>query len=108
MELSTSKVYKCLDKKTLILGFEVIDLFVLCLMLAVLNFITGSSDLKMLFTWGPTLLSAGLLRIAKVGKPDQFLIHFLRYHFTPGVFSAWPEATKENLFFELNREEIKR
>ncbi len=105
MELSQSKVYKCLDKKTLILGFEVIDLFALCLLLATLNFLTGSSSWKMLFTWGPTLLAAGFLRMAKIGKPDHFLIHFVRYHVTPGVFMAWPSATRANQFYKLRNTE---
>jgi hypothetical protein len=94
--LTTSPVYKCLDKKTIIFGFEIIDLFALCLLLALLNFVSGNTAWKMLFTWIPTVAAAMTLRIVKVGKPDNFLTHWVRYQIMPGVFSAFPECTRSN------------
>ena len=96
MSLSTSSVYKCLEKKTLILGFEVLDLFVLCILMCVLNLIFAHADFKILYTWLPTAVAALVLRAAKAGKPDDFLLHWVRYQLSPGVFQAFCPATTSN------------
>lgn len=101
MNLNTSNVYKCLEKKTLILGFEIIDLFALMMILSVLNFVTGSSEWKFFLTWIPIILIGAVLRIAKKGKPDQFLVHWLRFQVLPGVFWGWPEAESQNALFHF-------
>ncbi len=92
MGLKTSKVYKCLEKKTLILGFEIFDMFLICILLSVLNLICGNSDWKLFYTWLPTLAVALLMRYGKKGKPDNFLVHWLRFQFSPGVYSAFPSV----------------
>lgn len=97
MGLDTSRVYKCLEKKTLILGFEIVDLFALSLLLCVLNFIFSSSDFKLFLTFGPVLVLAGVLKIAKRGEADNFILHWLRFQFAPGVFRAFPRANDNNL-----------
>lgn len=51
--LKTSEVYKCLDKKTLIFGFEMLDLFLVFSVLAILNFVLSGVQWKFAFTWGP-------------------------------------------------------
>lgn len=103
MGLDTSKVYKCLEKKTLIFGFEIADLFVLSLLLCVLNFIFSNSDFKLFYTFGPVLVLAAILRVAKIGKADNFVIHWLKFQFAPGVFSAFPRATDNNLLLRLRK-----
>ncbi len=95
--IEQSQVYKCLEKKTLILGFELPDLFALSLLLCVLNFIFATSDLKFFFTFGPTALLGLLLRLMKTGKADNYLLHWVRYHISPGIFRAFPLAGKNEL-----------
>ena len=95
--IEQSQVYKCLEKKTLILGFELPDLFALSLLLCVLNFIFATSDLKFLFTFGPTVILGLLLRLMKTGKADNYLLHWVRYHLSPGIFQAFPLAGKNEL-----------
>ncbi len=98
--IEQSQVYKCLEKKTLILGFELPDLFALSLLLCVLNFIFATSDLKFFVTFGPVALLGLLLRIMKNGKADNYLLHWLRYHISPGIYRAFPLAGK-NEFLKL-------
>lgn len=96
MDLPNSKVYKCLDKKTLILGFEITDLFALMLVLAILSFVTGNTAYKAVFTWMPVMILGAVIRLAKRGKPDQFIIHWLKYQLTPGVYWGFFQAETPN------------
>lgn len=107
MNLPSSKVYKCLDKKTLILGFEITDLFALMLVLAILSFITGNTAYKALFTWIPVAILGAVIRIAKRGKPDQFIIHWLKYQLTPGVYWGFFQAETINKFLLLKQQKRK-
>jgi hypothetical protein len=100
--IEQSQVYKCLEKKTLILGFELPDLFALSLLLCVLNFIFATSDLKFFFTFGPVALLGILLRIMKNGKADNYLLHWLRYHISPGIYRAFPLAGR-NEFLKIKQ-----
>jgi hypothetical protein len=103
MSLESSHVYKCLEKKTLILGFEVIDLFVICLLLCALNFLFAESAFKLFWTFGPVCCLAITLRIMKIGKAENYLIHWIRFKFKPGVLHAWPLASAPNLFLHHKR-----
>ncbi len=92
MEIKTSKVFKCLEKKTLIFGFEIFDVFLLCILLSALNLTFASSDWKLFYTWVPVATVAIGLRTFKKGKPDNYLQHFLRFQFSPGIYSAFSKA----------------
>lgn len=92
MALKTSEVYRCLEKKTLVLGFEIVDLFLVFSMLAILNFCLGSVSYKFFWTWGPSMALGLALRVGKAGKPDNYLAHLARYHFSPGILSSFLEA----------------
>ena len=108
MGVATSRVYKCLEKKTLVMGFEIIDVFVLSLILCILNFVFATADFKLLLTFGPVCGLAILLRLAKRGQSDNFVLHWLRFQFAPGVFSAFPKAKMNNLLLALRRKGRKR
>ncbi|MBI4402594.1 MAG: DUF3487 family protein [Deltaproteobacteria bacterium] len=84
---------KCLDKRLLLFGFEVMDIMAIFLMLAILNFIFSSSS-KLLFVWLPTILIAAVLRLGKRGKPEKFLVHWIRFQFRDGIYSAFLEPSK--------------
>lgn len=98
MGLKTSTVYRCLDKKTLIFGFELVDLFLVFTVLAFLNLMLGSVPYKFLFTWGPSISLALFIKLIKCGKPDNYLLHLLRAQFRPKVLSAFPLARKRSNF----------
>ena len=93
MNLNQTPVSRCLDKKLLIFGFEIPDLLVVFLTLSVLNFVFGTSSLKLFCVWFPTMAIAGVLRWSKRGKPDNYLIHWARYQVKSGTLSAYPDPT---------------
>jgi len=92
MGIRTSKVYKCLEKKTLIFGFEIFDVFLICILLSVLNLVFASSDWKLFYTWIPVMTVAFGLKAFKKGKPDNYLQHYLKFQFSPGIYSSFSKA----------------
>ncbi len=100
MALKTSEVYRCLEKKTLVFGFEIVDLFLVFSVLAGLNFFLGNLPYKFLWTWGPAMALGFGLRIGKAGKPDNYLAHLARFHFSPGVLSSFSLAPTRKHFLK--------
>lgn len=92
MGLKTTSVAKCLDKKLLLFGFEVPDVLAIFLTLSVLNFVFGQTPLKFVFVWLPTLMLTLVLKYGKKGKPDNYLMHWLKFQMKPGIYRAFPEA----------------
>ena len=103
-DLHTSQVYKCLEKKNLILGFEIVDLLILGFMLCGLNLLFSTAQFKFFYTFGPVAISAWCLRRLKDGKPDGYLMHTIRFYLNPGVVEAWPKAKTINSLYELQRQ----
>ncbi|MGK5085326.1 hypothetical protein WDW37_18730 [Bdellovibrionota bacterium FG-1] len=97
MSLRTTSVAKCLDKKLLLMGFEVPDVLAIFLTLSVLNFVFGQMPLKLLFVWLPTVALAAVLLLGKKGKPDNYLIHWLRFQIKPGTLHAFPDPSQWNI-----------
>ncbi len=93
MSLKTTPVSKCLDKKLLIMGFEIPDLLAVFFLLAVLNFLFGSSGNALLLVWLPSITLAVILRYGKRGKPENYLLHWMRYQISSGAYSAFKDAT---------------
>lgn len=98
MALRTSEVYRCLEKKTLVFGFEIIDLFVVFSLLAVLNFLFRGLPYKFFLAWGPALSLAVFLRLGKAGKPENYLLHWARSKFAPPIYSAFKLAPPRSRF----------
>jgi hypothetical protein len=96
MEIKQTPVSKCLDKKMVIMGFEIPDLLVIFLTLSILNFLFGMTSLKVVAVWLPTIALAIVLRLSKRGKPDNYLIHWIRFQIRPGVISAFQDPTEWN------------
>lgn len=101
MALRTSEVYRCLEKKTLVFGFEIVDLFIVFSVLAILNFVFRDVPYKFFLSWGPALSLALFLRIGKAGKPENYLLHLARSYFQPTIFSAFPQAPKRIRFVTI-------
>lgn len=93
MSLKVTEVSRCLDKKMTIMGFEIPDLLMIFLTVSILNFLFGSSSIKWLLVWLPNLTLALLLRYAKRGKPDNYLIHWIRFQGKPHIIKAFVEPT---------------
>ena len=90
--MRTTSVSKCLDRKLVLFGFEVLDLLAVFLVLSILNFLFGQAPMKWLLVWAPSLILAFVLRWGKRGKPYKYLIHWLRYQIKPGSYSAFTES----------------
>jgi hypothetical protein len=95
MELRSVNVSKCLDKRLILFGFEVYDLLAIFLTLSVLNLLFGqmSTGMKLLFVWLPTVIIALVLHYGKKGKPEMYLVHWVRYQIKPGTLSAFHEPS---------------
>lgn len=94
MALEQTIVSQCLDKKMRIGGFEIVDLLAIFMTLSILNFVFGNTSLKFVFVWMPTVLVALTLYFGKKGKPENHLVHWLRFQFSPGVFKAFSESSE--------------
>jgi hypothetical protein len=94
MSLRVTSVSQSLDRRLKMFGFEVPDLLAIFITLSILNFVFGQTGMKLLFVWLPSVAVAGVLYFGKRGKPDNYLIHWLRYQVKPGVYSAFSPPTK--------------
>jgi hypothetical protein len=95
MSIKCTPVSKCLDKKTLLWGFEMADLIIVFMLLAILNFLFGQTDQKLLLVWLPPILIALVLKYGKKGKPDNFLVHWVRFQLKNGVFCAFKNPSND-------------
>jgi hypothetical protein len=93
MGLRSEPTSQSLEKKLLILGFEVPDVLAIFLLLSFLNFFLGRLGNKFFLVWLPVALAALVLRIGKRGKPDNYLLHLAKFHFRPKYYSAFQEPT---------------
>jgi hypothetical protein len=100
--IKVAPVNRCLDKKMMIMGFEVPDLLIIFLTMSVLNFLFGSTSLKWLLVWVPSAILAAAVRFSKRGKPENYLVHWLRFQIKPGVLCAFMEPTNLNPPPKLN------
>ena len=91
MALKSEPTSQSLERKLLIMGFEVPDVLLIFLVLSILNFVLGPTGYKFSLVWLPTVLLAIALRIGKRGKPDNYLIHLFRFKSSPKYYSAFQE-----------------
>ncbi len=91
MALRSESTSQSLEKKLLIMGFEVPDVLAIFLLLSILNFSFGQTNYKLALVWGPVAIFAITLRIGKRGKPDNYLVHLGKFHLQPKYLSAFQE-----------------
>jgi hypothetical protein len=92
--MRVAQVSKCIDKRLMLFGFEIMDLLAIFLVLSVLNFVFGGMALKIFCVWLPTALLAAMLRFGKRGKPEKYLVHWLRFQIRPGYYSAFSDPSE--------------
>jgi hypothetical protein len=108
MSLLVSKVPRALDIKTKLFGFELGDLLLIFLYLAISNLIFGSTRLKFPLVWVGTVSLAAVLYFVKRGKPDQYLQHLGEYFRAPGIFSAGAPDTEYRPYFSPDHSSTER
>lgn len=86
--LITSRVPRALEMKSKLFGYELPDLLLIFMNLAVTNLVFGASSFRYLLVWGTTLSLALFLFFAKRGRPDNYLQHLIEHYVKPVYFAA--------------------
>jgi hypothetical protein len=93
-ELMVTKVPRALEMKSKLFGFEIPDLLLIFMNLAVTNLVFGSSSYRYTLVWGTSLGLAAFLFFAKRGKPDGYLQNLVEYWIKPSYKSAGQKDRK--------------
>lgn len=104
MSLLISKVPRSLEAKTRLFGFELGDLLLVFLYMAISNFIFGGTRFKFPAVWLGTLGIAATLYFVKKDKPDQFIQHRGEFARSPGIFSAGKPDTDYQPYFSVSED----
>jgi hypothetical protein len=96
MALRSEPTSQSLEKKLLIMGFEVPDVLAIFMLLSILNFAFGQTNYKLALVWGPVAAVAIALRIGKRGKPDNYLLHLGQFYAQPKYLSAFQDPQITN------------
>ena len=86
--LLTTKVPRALEMKSKLFGFEMPDLLLIFMNLAITNLMFGATSFRYPLVWGTTLTLALFLFFAKRGRPDGSLRHLGELLAKPSVLSA--------------------
>jgi hypothetical protein len=104
MQLATHPTCKMLNRRLKICGYEVLDLLGIILLSLVLNLAFGTSSLNFYLVWLPIIFVSIFIKWFKRGKPDNYLLHLLRFQFLPGVLQSFQRAENaQGAFFYLKR-----
>lgn len=83
-----------MDAKFKIGGLEALDLLVTLIFGASMNLFFGSTALEIPLVIGGPVLIITVLYFGKKGKPENFMIHLIRFYLEPGFFSSGEEPKK--------------
>lgn len=93
--LRTSIVHRKLDAKFKIGGIDATDLLAVLLTAATMNLFFGQVAFGPIFIFGlPSVLFCALY-FGKRGKPDDYLVHALKYYLSPGELWAGEKESIE-------------
>ena len=78
---------------------------IIFLLLSILNFSFGQTNYKLALVWGPVAFLAISLRVGKRGKPENYLVHLVKFNIQPKYLSAFqdPKNTTSPPKFKGNR-----
>lgn len=93
-ELLDSKVPRALEMKSKLFGFELPDLLLIFMNLALTNLVFGSTEYRYTLVWGTSLGLAAFLFFAKRGRPEGFLQDLAEYWIKPSYRSAGQKDRK--------------
>ncbi|MBS1963084.1 MAG: hypothetical protein JST04_12790 [Bdellovibrionales bacterium] len=96
--LSASRVPRALEMKSKLFGFELPDLLIIFLNLAITNLIFGATKFRYPLVWGTTAGIAAFLFFTKRGKPDNYLQHYGEFLSRPSYFQAGGPDLKHRKF----------
>lgn len=100
--LSVTAVPRALEMKSKLFGFELPDLLLIFMNLAMTNLIFGATAYRYALVWGSTVCLAGVLFFAKRGRPDNYLQHLGEHLISPTYRAA---GTKDTQYRRYKRAE---
>lgn len=92
--LDQSKVHRNLDGQIKVMGLEAPDLILVLLVAAVMNLFFGQTNFVLITVFGIPSILLLILYFGKKGKPENYLIHLLRYMASPRFYSAGESSQK--------------
>ena len=102
MTLRVTKTNPCLERRLKIAGFEVVELLAIFLVISVLNLLTGPLNMRVLTVWIPSLTLAAIFWASKRGKPENYLLHFLRFHLRAKIYDSFSDGGKYDRYVAQN------
>jgi hypothetical protein len=102
-ELLTSRVPRALEMKSKLFGYELSDLLLIFMNLAITNLVFGATNVRYLMVWGTTLTLALFLFFAKRGCPDNYLQHLIEHYVRPAYFAAGRNDKIYRHYFKKDR-----
>lgn len=103
--LLTSNVPRALETKTKLLGFELSDLLLIFVYLALSNLAFGPTRMKLPMVWVGTPIIAGVLFFSKRNKPENHLQHLGEFYRVPGTLSAGSPDLEYEPYFKFLMED---
>lgn len=79
----STRVPRALEMKSKLFGFELPDLLLIFMNLALTNLMFGGSEYRYMLVWGTSLGLALFLFFAKRGRPDGYLQNLVEYWIKP-------------------------
>ncbi|MBF0363677.1 MAG: hypothetical protein HQK49_21845 [Oligoflexia bacterium] len=95
-ELKSSVVHKNLEMKIKLVGVELADLLLVLLFSSVMNLLFRDTAISWLMVFVLPLLLGVILHFGKKNKPDNFILHFIKYYFIPGQMAAGKRANEQD------------
>jgi hypothetical protein len=86
--LLVTRVPRALEMKSKLFGFELPDLLLVFMNLAITNLVFGATSFRYSLVWGTTLTLAAFLFFAKRGRPDSYLQHLGEFLVRPTYRAA--------------------
>lgn len=95
MALKTSAVHRKLDSKIKIMGLDAHDLLFVLLFASIMNIFFGQTIFSALMVFIVPILMAVILYFTKRNKPENFLLHYLKFFLLPKYLSSGDDGGDE-------------
>ncbi len=103
--LLATRVPRALEMKSRLFGYELPDLLLIFMNLAVTNLVFGTTAYRYSLVWGTTLALASFLFFAKRGRPDNYLQHLGEFLVKPTHRAAGRRDPKYRRFIKGKQNE---
>ena len=95
-ELKSSVVHKNLTMKIKLVGVELADLLLVLFFSSVMNLLFRNTAISWLMVFVLPLLLGVILHFGKKNKPENFILHFIKYYLIRGQLAAGKRAHEQD------------